>query len=1041
MIAQWSIKNRAIVDILVIVWIIGGIYSFFHIRKELVPEISFDTIIIETILPAATPEDVETLITEPIEEKIKDLSGIDYLESYSYTSRSEIRARLDSGVSTIEELRREIENAIDQMDPLPDEADPPILKEAKTESNVMVVALTGKAPWITRKQIADYLEKEIRQISGVSNVIVTGLNEREIVIEVNPHQLATYHLTSYDIIQAVQQARADLPAGSIESKNGEISIRSIDYLEDIDALNQLSIRYSPTDGWVQLKDIATIKEGLKDERTRSRINGKFATILTVFKSREGDVIQISNQLKELIQKNQANLPQSLQLTYTQDMSQWVRERLHVAYMSGIWGSILVFFLLAIFLDPVSALWCAYGIPISVLGGTFILYATGSTFNMISIFGFILVIGMLVDDAIVVVENVFRYKEKGYAPKEAIIRGCSEVSGPIVAAVLTTIAALLPLALMSGDMGKFMSEIPKPGIYALIASLLEALVTLPAHLYISAMMPHLFFFDAILTHWQKVQFQGNQCMIFLRRRYVQNLQWVIRYRYIFFLFIIGLFFASIFIGSKVLRFELVSSRDAPLFIVDIKAPIGTSLNQMEQITAEVETLLLQLPTNEIAGLSSTIGVARREKIFDYGKNVSQIMIELAAPEFRKRDADEIMDDARNLLDSFEHAEAKVNPMQGGPPVGSPISVRILGSEWTQLKMMSGKIKDFLATLQGVVDIDDSLKQGQREQIIVVDPLKIKQAGISAQLIANELRTAIDGVEILSVRTHQEDTTIRIRYPESFRQNYVHYSQIKIPSPTEPISLEELVKISHTRGWSTLYHYNGNKSITITANTLKNGIESRVATQKVIENFKALAESSNIQLDFGGEAEATRESLESLKKAALVGFSLIAIILVFQFGNFLQPIAVLSALPLAIIGVIITLIIHTLLYNWFGIGLYTPMGLLPLIGMTALLGVIVNDSIVLVDFVNKLRHQKNYNRLRSILMAGKQRMRPVILTSLTTSAGILPMAYTLRGSSAFLAPMAISFGWGLLFGTFLTLFVVPNFISILDDIQSKLLSKNS
>ncbi len=1029
--ANWSVRNRAIVDIFVLAWIVGGLIAFFEIKREFFPAFSVDMVQVLTIYPGATPEDVERLITDPLEDEIVDLSGLDRVESISSEGMSEIQVYVDPDAATVPEVEREVERAVERVKgTLPDDAEEPQVVEIKLEEAIVSAGIVGEAAWETRKSLVERLKDRLRSVSGVSRVVIAGLEDRVIQVEVDPIRLGGMGLAASDLVRAIQGADADLPAGSLETRQGDILVRTIADIKSTEAVGAVVVRSTP-EGLIRIRDVATVKMVLADERTRSRMGGRPATVLTIFKNKDADVLDITERVKGILATEEKQFPPGLSLAYGLDFSEWLVERLNITYITAISGFILVFILLAIFLDPISAAWCAYGIPVAILGGVLVMYLTGSSLNMLSLFGFILVIGMLVDDAIVVVENVARYREQGLPDREAVVRGASEISGPIIAAVLTTLAALMPLALMTGVTGRFMAEIPKPGIYALLASLIEALITLPAHLYSTLhwrggeSLKHLFRF------WDPVRRGGDRVVNWMRHRHLFFLSRCLRHRYLFLVGITLLFFGSLVVGFGVLRFELVSTTDAPLFQVEIRAPVGTSLDEVERIAAEVEEKVATLPADEVERVSTTIGLRRHERGFDFSKEVAQVTIDLHEPDIRKRNADAIMNELRPKLAEIRGAEVTISEMQGGPPVGRPVTIRLLGDDLGEMYGFAERIRDFIAGLPGAVDVEINQKKGAREIVVRADDELAGRVNQSARSLGAEIRAGVAGLEAASVRIDNDDVKILVRHPAETRRSTRGIDDMLVPTAAGATSLAGLANFTQQRGWAQIRHYDGRREISVSADLNRDGLESAEANARVRDAFFVEARDRGITLELAGEAEDTQKSLKSLVYAMLAGFALIAVILVVQFRNFVQPIAVLGAIPLALIGVVLTLVAHTLVYQATGIGMDSPMGLMSLIGMTALFGVIVNDSIVLVDFVNQSRREGG-KRWRSILKAGWTRLRAVMLTSVTTSAGILPMAYTMRGSSAFLAPMALSFGWGLIFGTFLTLFVVPTLVAIIDDV---------
>lgn len=1042
--AEWSVRNKAAVHILVAAWLAGGLYAAAQIRREFFPEISLDIVQVITILPGATPEDVERLLTDPLEDEIVNLSGVDRVESVSTEGRSVITVFVDPDAGDVEQVRRDVERAVDLAADLPDDAEDPIVMEVKSQAPVLSAAILGEAPWETRKRLADRLKDRFRGIPGVTTVIVDGLREREILVEVDPERLAARRLGAADVAEAIRAARADLPAGTLRTRGGDVLVRSVDSLESAEAVGMIVVRPTPA-GVVRIRDVATVREGLAEEVSRGRSGGRPAVFLTVMKSQDGDVLEIARRLKAVVAEESAALSDGrsngrsngLSIGLSQDLSEWVEERLGMAYWNGLQGFVLVLLLLAVFLDLPSAAWCAYGIFSATIGGLLVLYLTGGTLNMLSIFGFILVLGMLDDDAITVVENVAAWRDRGLSAREAVVRGVSEVARPVTAAILTTSAALLPLALMTGHMGKFMRIIPQPGLYCLAASLFDLMVLMPAHILMTSTWGRPRLLARPLGAWDRVRAGGDRFMAFLRRRHRALLVPILRRRYWFLGGVAAAFVAAVVVGATVLRFELVSTRDTPMFQIEVTAPAGTSLDETERIISSVEERVLRLPANEVEAVMSMIGSRLNYEHFgemEFAREVAQVTVDLHEPDVRPRDADEIAAELRPMLAEIRGAEIRIEEMKGGPPVGRPLSVRLSGDDWGSLRHVAEEMKAFAATLPGAVDVDDDLREGKREVVLRARADAAALAGTTPGRIALEARAAADGIDAARVRVAGDEAKIRVRWPADRRVREADLASIRIPTPAGPAPLSNLAEISRGRGTAALRHYDGRRTITVSADLERHGLESREANARVRERFADDARAQGILFAEGGEAEDMEKSLRSIREAALLGVALIAIILVFQFGNFLQPLVILGTLPLAIIGVILTLVVHSVVYETTGVGIDAPMGMLAMIGMAALLGMVTNDAIVLVDFVNESRG-RGRGRWASIVRASTRRLRPILLASSTTAVGVLPMAYTARGSSAFLAPMALTFGWGVLVASVLTLFVIPVLLAVVDDLRAR------
>lgn len=667
-----------------------------------------------------------------------------------------------------------------------------------------------------------------------------------------------------------------------------------------------------------------------------------------------------------------------------------------------------------------ALFTALGIPFSFLGAFTFMSFFGMTINMLTLFSLIVVLGIVVDDAIIVSENVFRHLGTGLSPNQAAIQGTDQVVKPVLAAVMTTMAAFLPLLLMTGILGKFMRVIPIVVNFALLASLIEALLTLPSHLADFA--------PSMKTTGKPGKAMGAEKWLGrAKRQFARSLSWLLRRRYwvILSVFLVSILFG--FVAKRFIPFILFDMDDIPSFIVQIETPEGARLSRTEEAIESIEERLLQFSKNEIDTLSSLVGShfdpssGRSEA----GTNLGQVMVEL--PQFNAKDRVNgkiVLAKARKELKGIRGVKKlEVVEIQGGPPVGKAIEVQIRGEDVDVLRNISQKMQGFLATLEGVKDIQDDLVRGKQELVVKVDEEKASLYGIHVENVAVALKTYYDGIKTSEIHRKKDQIDVLVRLAPEFRNDYALLDSLKVANDRGQLTpLSSIAEATLRQGSGVIRRKDQRRAVTVTADVDTDITTSSEAKEVIQRKFRDLSKTyPGYSFAFAGEQKEQMESVDSLIQAFLIAMITIYIILGTLFRSFVQPLVVMVAVPFAFIGVVVGHLVMGIAF-----------GLLSMIGMVAMAGIVVNDSLVLIDFINKNR-QAGMGRWRSIISAAKTRFRPIILTSLTTIAGVSTLAFQKTGQAAFLAPMAISIFWGLIFSTVLILVVVPCFFSAVEDIR--------
>ena len=1049
-IPKMSVNNPVLANLLMIIIILFGGYAWINLPRELTPEIALQTATVTTLYPGASPEEVEKLVTAPIEDAIEEnVSKINLLLSNSSEGRSVIT--VDFEEMRDREFDKELENlrtAVEQVNELPEEIleDPQILElDVSAGFPMLTVVVGGDISESQMRDIAENLKDEILDIRNIAAVRIAGLREREIWVEVNPDRLKAYQLPIATIITALGASNLNLPAGTMEFGNTEFMVRTMGEFANPDTIGATIIAVQPTGTPLRLSDIATVSDTYEEARTLSRTNGKPSISLSVQKKSEGNTIALVAQLRELVEKRKIDLPEGAELTAVNDYSVILKERLGILETNAIFGLVLVVLMLLVFIGWRNAVFAALGIPVAFMATFWFMSITDYSLSGVSLFGLILVVGIVVDDAIVVIENIYRHIEAGESPKVAAIRGAQEVGWPVLAASLTTICAFGPLMFMSGTAGQFMRVVPIMAILVLIASLFEVFVILPAHVSewgksktrtgrsrldsLRTRSPSAFTIGVFITGflvWFATFFD------LIRSRYVRILKTTIRHRYAFVgsVLCIGLFacVGAFFILDK----ELFPGEEFPQFFVQAEMPSSYGVQETSEVVKQIETAAKTLPSTEVAALVSNIGIhtynAGVVQGVSYGSNFGEVIVELTPKQERTRGVDEIIAVLRKetaVISGIE--ELNFVTLEGGPPQGRDVEVKVKGPQFNQLRALADVLKERLHQMDGVYDIQDDFRIGKSELRIYLKPEKAHQYGLTTFQIAQTVRTAIEGAKATTYREADEAIDVIVKYEEDTLQNLAELNNLLIATPTGAIvPLKDVADITEEKGYSDIRRFDGERAITVYASVDREKttpFEVNQALMRTFANVESLY--PGYQLDFRGVFDEIIESFSELWKLFTVGLLLIYVVLGAQFKSFLQPIIIMFAVPFGMIGAMFGLLLSN-----------ATLSMVAMFGIVALSGIVVNDSIVLIDFINKYR-ENGHNKWYAILKGGSIRLRPIILTSLTTIFGLIPMAVGLGGKSPIWMPMAYTIIFGLAFATTMTLFVMPALYAITTDLRGLVL----
>lgn len=1029
---EFSVKQSLFVNLLSLFLIIAGIIAVMGMGREAFPNVSFNRVMVTTAFPGASSEEVEKLVTIPLEKELKEVDDIEEMTSSSIEGLSTIMLKMEADVKNKDKIVNNIQRAVDKVKDLPDGVrDDPLVSDMKSKDiPVIGVALTGNMEEKELQLIAESLEDILLEIDDVATVRRYGWREQEMWVEVDPDKLYEYHLSIEEIMDSLKKRNVSIPGGSFVEDGKEFNIRTTGEFYKIEEIEDVIIRANDVGNWIRIKDVAIVKDTFHDDDVINKTFGTRSVYLVVVKKSSADAIDIVRRTKEAVERFKDTQPPELKTAYVDDMSFYIKRRLNVLKRNGLIGFVLVVVSLLTFLNRRVALVTALGIPIAFLATFWVMSFLGLSINLITMFGLIVVLGMLVDDGIIISENCYRYMEDGMSPRDAAIKGTQEVIKPVTATILTTMATFAPLMMMSGILGQFVKYIPIVIIIALAASMLEAFIILPSHIadFVKIKKDK---DGKVVSKKNTVWFQK------LLSFYTGVLTKAMDRRYkvcggVFLAFLI-----CIFLAAKVMPFELFSSRGIEIFFVRAEAKIGTPLEKTNEYISKIEDVILKLPKNELDSLVTQVGLIT-EDVHDpnarQGTHLAQSVVYLTPEAERKRTASEIIEDLRSKtkhLDDFERLYfEKVRP---GPPVGKAVAIKIRGDEYGPMEEMAEKIKLFLKTIDGVSDVNDNYEPGKEEVMVVVNKDAAMRAYLSVAEIARSVRIAFEGGIATSIKREKaaEEIDVLVRFPKRERSSFETFDKILIPNRFgNLIPLTRVAKLEMKVGVANINHLDGKKVIKVLADVDSSKIKPIKVNAMAMREFRDMeSEYPGYTIKYGGEHEETMKSMASLLKAFAMAFFLVFMILATNFKSLIQPLIVMVAIPFGIIGVVIMFILHGEPFSFFAI-----------IGIVGMSGVVVNDSIVLVDFINRLREQ-GVDRRHSIIQAGQLRLRPVILTTVTTVLGLMPVAYGIGGGDPILIPMALTMCWGLVFATALTLIVIPCIYGITDDMTVKFLHKET
>ncbi len=1012
-------QHHTFANLFVIMVLLLGCRTLFNINRDLYPSVDFGMMSVSTVYPGASPEDVELNVTNKIEDVLKNITGIDKITSVSMENVSSIFIILDLDTKDQEKVKDNIREAVTGITDLPaDVSEAPSIQDWNTTTSMQIleIGITSDAPYSEIREYAMQFEKKLRDVEGVSKLEKHGFLAREIQIEISPETVKSYQIPLQEIIMAIQARNIRTTAGNFESYTSEKNLVTLAQFKDPLEVKEVVVRSTFDGPLVKIKDLAVVRNGFEDARVFSRMNGKRAISFKVFKSETADIIRTCDALKTLIESEREYLPENIQIDYSMDQSKYVSSRYKIVMNNLLIGLVLVVCMLTFFLNLRTSFWVAMGIPVSLLGTIFLLPMFGVTLDVITMTAMILVIGIIVDDAIIISENIYTHRERGAKPLEAAVNGISEVVKPVITTVITTLIVFAPMFFMTGVFGKFIFVIPLSITLALLISLVESVFVLPAHLV-----------PGLAKAKPKTE-RSHRWFDYLRVPFQKNIQKVLKFRYLIIPAFIAILLGSLMFGSSQLKFILFPTKMGSDFYILVEMPLGNSLEATRDKLLEVEDLVLGLPEGELESFVSRVGY--NEWILAEMSNTASMFVNLSPYSERDRDIDQIVEDLRRKAENIEGIESVNFEIEsGGPPVGRPVNIGVACEDNELRKEITDSLFVFLSGIDGVKDAQRNDKIGKEQVEVKINYDKLSRLNLTVADIARNMRIAYDGELVTSMRYGEEDVDFRVIFDKKSRRRMKSLLQLPIPNQRgRLIPLKEVASLKIGPGPADYRHWDGERTTTIVADVDQGKITPLEVNNLVYDKFNLDRDYPGARFVLAGEMVETEKSMQSLMQTFLIAIIAIYFVLVLLFNSFTQPFLVMAAIPFGIIGVIIAFVLHN-----------EPMSFMGMLGTIGLIGVVVNDSLVLANHLNELRQNKPNAKLIALVAEGTaNRLRPVILTTLTTVVGLLPLAYGIGGSDPFMAPTALALAYGLLFATLLTLVLVPSMYLVQLDIE-KLISK--
>ncbi len=1031
---RWFVSNKVVSNLLMVLIIVTGATTIPMLKMEVFPEIDLNIISVSAVYPGATPSDVEEAICIKIEERLQGLDGVKKVTSNASENVGSVNVEIISGEDPSDMLDK-IKAEVDAIDSFPENVEKPVCRKIAGANPVISVAVHGELDDNSLNQFTEEIKDEIDDLSGITFTSIVADLENEIKINIQESSLRKYNLSFQQIAQSINEWSLNMPSGSIKTDDGEILIRSNSQGYNISDFSKIPLIINPNGSIVYLSDISEITDTFSDKFEMDfQFNGDNANLITVFRVGNQNALDVSATVREYVEKKNLELPRTVKVTAWDDEARILSGRIETIVRNAQQGLILVILVLALFLKPKLAFWVSLGIPISFMGGFWLFGPLDLSINMLSLFTFILVLGIVVDDAIVVGENIALFKERGMNSVDAAVKGAMQVATPVFFAVLTTMVTFSPMLAVEGDIGSIWRIFPLVVISVLIWSLIESLTILPAHLaHSSDKKPRNRTLLFISNKWDLVQEKIIASLSHVTHNvYKPVLLKAVTNPFSALTFAAGIFILTIGIMlSGILKFSFFPAVEDDLAIATIEYPSGTPIDitrrgytKLEEAAKILEDQLEEEFPDQaiIKNRLSTIGYqpmltktsrgpGNLDALF-VGPNMAEVALELAPSENRTISTEEVVRKWRNIMPDvpgIKELSFKSDLFSSGDPINIQLSSKYMDD----LISAKEELKTQLVRFPGVFDVNDTYNIGKEEISINLLPAA-KNYGVSMMMVASQVRQAFYGLEVQTVQRGRNELKVILQYPENDRSSVADLENMMILTPTgSTIPVRQIAQLELGEGIASIERKNRKRSINVTADvdlSITNGNEV-IATVMTTIMPKILQKYNSIAYSLEGEQQEQGDNLRSLGKNFLLAMIVVYMLLAIPFKSYFQPLVVMSSIPFGITGAVLG-------HLFLGLNL----SVLSMMGIVALTGVVVNDSLVMVDFINRYRSEGNSIK-DAVLEAGPRRFRPIFLTSLTTFVGLIPLILEKSTQAKFMIPMAVSLSFGVLFATAITLLLVP------------------
>uniref|UniRef100_UPI0035648977 efflux RND transporter permease subunit n=1 Tax=Litorivivens sp. TaxID=2020868 RepID=UPI0035648977 len=1005
-----------LVNLILVMLFLSGFVSLRGMVVSSYPALDTGIFYITTVWPGAAATDVELSVTVPLEEEILEIEGLDKLRSASMEGQSSllVQASPDHSREQNRRFREDLQRAIDRAYPrMPDEVfeKPLLAAEDPDRTPIMEILVRGDVDEDVLRRTARRLQVQLRQVEGVAGSDRRGYRRKEVRILLNPQRLQQLGIDAAEISRAIAARNVRDSGGALESTTSERDVVTVGQFEHPKDVAEVIVRAVGRDNFARVKDIAEVVVDYEDWRIQPLIGGQPAVGLLIKKTAQANGVAVAEELREFVREQQAMMPSGVRLEIYNDTTRYARNMLEMLSSNALFGMLLVFLTLLAFFPFRFTVWVVVGIPTAMMLTFIFMPSLNITVNQLSISGIILMLGVLVDDAVVVAESIFREAERGKSPLQAAIDGTAVMAAPVLTSSATTVLAFMPLVFLSGIEGKYLWMLPAVVVMVLLASLVECKVMLPAHIA-----------HALRGRQRDGKSLSREWFNPVERAYVWIMRHMFRHRVISFIGILGLAVAAALFSYQRLTLELYPEGDTDAITVQLELPLGTSFAATRDRLTELERdLVAHLAGRDVLATKVTVGHHDLPSMANVteGRQNSWGLVELylVRQSERTRTSSVIVSELREFMaEQSDFVLARVVPQENSPPTGEAIELEIVGNSDDRYRV-ADDIVQYLQTIAGFDRVWTSYRRGKDIIDLQLKHELLANYGLTVQDVTQAVRVAFDGLLVEEMQTLEERVRFRLQYrqPEQGQLSTL-YGLTLINSRGEPVLLRSVADFETKSAQATVYHYFGERTLTVYADIDKSVLsvaEANRLLQGYIEDRELRQRYSHLQFVAGGEADRQQDALGNIGSAALLSLAGILVLLVLLFNSISQPILVLLVIPLGILGVMIAFALQ---------GMVLSMSALA--GITGLAGILVNDSLIMIDQLNRARGNSTHIDADSLVQTASTRLRPIFITTLTTVAGLYPVAYGLFGMNVVVAPLAMVMLWGVVFGSIITLFYLPS-----------------